>query len=207
LPVRKPTVVEVANEKVSIVTVCQMLGLELPDDIGSSRDRKVHCPFGQLYHSDSGRDPAMRIYIETNNAYCFSCAMNFTPVSLAATAMDCTRRAAAVRLLDRIGYRLPDPGELWQQARSYVPPPDKAMLADALKTYCGRIDPSWRSRQFEPWVAHRLTRCLSLLELVSTDEDVALWLTGCKEAMRRVLPTRGVSISGMDEVAFEVHDE
>jgi hypothetical protein len=187
---RKTNVVTVANEKVSIVTVCQMLGMAVPDDIAHSG--KVHCPFGELYHSDAGVDPAMRLYLESNHAYCFNCAAYFSPVQLAAKALDCDRRTAAIRLLDRIGYKPLDLATAWRDAVQHVPEPDKTMLADALKTYCARIDPHWSSRQFDPWVAHRLTRCLSLLDLVRSDDDVTLWLMGCKEVMRRMLPTNEV---------------
>lgn len=175
--------VTVANEQVSIVTVCQMLGLELPDDIGEGRSRKVPCPFGEMYHSDFGASPAMRIYPDTNSAYCFSCAAYYTPVSLAARAMDTTAASAAAQLLDRIGYTPDEMASIWQQARDYAPEPDKALMADALKTYCRRIAPDWLTQQFDDRVAATLTRCLALLDLVKTDEDVTLWLTRCKEVM------------------------
>lgn len=194
--------VAVADEKVSIVTVCQMLGVELPDDVGSSRSRKVHCPFGELYHSDAGVSAAMRIYPDTNSAYCFSCAAYWTPVALAARAMDTTKRVAAMRLLDRIGHKPLDLAAAWQDARTYEPEPDKALMADALKTYCRRIDPGWPTRQFDPRVAAVLTRCLGLLDLVVTAEDVHDWLCGCKEVMRRALSVEHLSLSARSGVAL-----
>lgn len=185
---KSPSAVAVANEKVSIVAVCQMLGVDLPDDVaGGGRSRKVRCPFGEIYHSDAGVSPAMRIYPDTNTAYCFSCSMHYTPVSLAARAMDVDWPTAAIRLLDRIGYRPVELAEQFQQAARFTPEVNKPILADALKTYCGRIDQCWSKRQFEPRVAGVLTRCLSLLDLVKTAEDVTLWLSRCKEVMRCVL--------------------
>jgi hypothetical protein len=199
--------VTVANEQVSIVTVCQMLGLELPDDIGEGRSRKVPCPFGEMYHSDFGASPAMRIYPDTNSAYCFSCAVYYTPVSLAARAMDTTAASAAAQLLDRIGYTPDEMASIWQQARDYTPEPDKALMADALKTYCRRITPDWTRRQFEPVVASTLTRCLAILDLVRTDEDVTLWLTRCKHAMERVIKGRDPSLSEKYDVLLRSMNE
>lgn len=192
---KRPDVVAVANEKVSIVAVCQMLGVDLPDDADSARSRKVHCPFGDLYHSDAGASPAMRVYPDTNSAYCFSCATYYTPVDLAVRALDTDRRTAATHLLDRIGYRPMDLAAVFANALSYEPTPDKALLADALKTYCRRIDPQWSSRQFDSRVASALTRCLTLLDMVHTPEDVTMWLCCCKEVMRRILVPQKVSPS------------
>lgn len=192
---RRTNLVEVANEKVSILTVCRLFGVDLNEDIAAGgRTRKVSCPFGEIYHSDGGISPAMRIYPESNSAYCFSCAAYWTPVSLAAKAMDLDRSSAAIRLLDHVGYRPLGLAEQFQQAVEYAPEPDRALLADALKTYCRRIDSQWLDRQFEPGVAAQLTRCLSLLDLVKSADDVALWLDRCKVAMRRVLPPERLSL-------------
>lgn len=180
--------VAVANEKVSIVTVCRLVGVELPDAVAAGgRSKKVPCPFGEIYHSDGGVAPAMRIYPETNSAYCFSCAAFWTPVTLIAKAMDSDWHTAALRLLDHVGYKPLALAAQFQQASSYEPELDLARLADALKTYCRRIDPSWSTRQFDPEVAALLTRCLGLLDLVTTSADVELWLDRCKTVMHRAL--------------------
>lgn len=196
----------VANEKVPIVTVCRLFGVDTPDEVALSRSRKVRCPFGEIYHSDGGVSPAMRIYQETNSAYCFSCAVYYTPVSLAARAMDTDRLSAALRLLDHVGYRPMDLAQKWQQVQQYQPEPDKVLLADALKTYCRRVDPQWAGRQFEPAVAGVLTRCLGLLDLVKSDDEVILWLERCKEAMRRVLQVEELSLSQNLGVLWRAQD-
>lgn len=201
---KRASTVAVANEKVSILTVCRMLGVDLPDGIATGgRSRKVSCPFGAIYHSDGGVSPAMRIYPDSNSAYCFSCAAFYTPVVLAAKAMDCDRPTAAIRLLDHIGFRPMDLAEQWHQARSYEPEINKPILADALKTYCRRIDSQWSQRQFEPRVAAALTRCLGLLDLVKDADDVTLWLDRCKEAMRRALHTEQPSLSEKYDVLLQ----
>lgn len=198
----RPNVVAVANEKVPIATVCRLLGVDLSDDIAVGRSRKAQCPFGPIYHSDGGISPAMRVYPESNSAYCFSCAAYYTPVSLAAKAMDLTWHTAALRLLDHIGHRPLDLAQQWQQVTQYEPEPDKVLLADALKTYCRRVAPNWVSRQFEPAVAKVLTRCLALLDLVKSEEDVSLWLERCKEVMRRALHCEELSLSQKYEVLW-----
>jgi len=200
--VPRPNVVAVANEQVSIVTVCQMLRMDLPDELGSRRSQKVECPFGETYHSDGGVSPAMRIYPETNSAYCFSCSAYYTPVSLAAKAMDTTRQAAALRLLDRVGVKPRDLAADWESAKEYQPQPDKALMADALKTYCRRTSADWSQRQFEPDIARALNRCFALLELVKSGDDVGLWLASCKEFMHRALHVGPLSTSQKYDVLW-----
>ncbi len=200
---KKRSPIAVANEKVPIGDVLRMLGVDLADDIESSRSRKISCPFGPLNHSDRGLSPAMRIYPDTNSVYCFSCSAYFTPVSLAARAMDLTWNDAAARLLERIGYKPLDLAGAWKEAVEYTPAPNRSLMADALKTFCRRTAPDWDERQFEPPVASTLTRCLAILDLVSTAQDVHDWLTTCKTAMARVLQRKQPSVSEKFSVLLE----
>jgi hypothetical protein len=199
--VRRPNVVTVANEKVPIATVLRLFGADAPEDVETASSRKISCPFGTVYHSDGGVAAAMRVYPESNSAYCFSCGVYYTPVSLAARALDTNRQTAALHLLDHVGLRPQDPFEAFQSAASYEPTPDITLLAEALKTYCRRVDPAWPNRQFEPEVAAMLTRCLGLLELVGSAEAVLLWLERCKEAMRSVLYRQPLSPSSKNHVS------
>lgn len=187
--------VTVANEKVPITTVLNMLGIDVVDT-----RRKFCCPFGNIYHSDGGVAAAMRVYLDSNSCYCFSCTAYYTPVLLAARALEMSRRSAAMHLLDRIGYRGLDAAAAWRSAREYEPELDKAMLADALKTYCRRIAPTWSTQQFEPGISRLLMRCFGLLDLVKTSEDANLWLGRSKEAMSRVLQANVLSLSSNDRL-------
>lgn len=181
----KPSVITVANEQVSIATVCRLLGVEVADE--SNQRAKLHCPFEQTYHSDQGISPAMRLYEDTNSVYCFSCSASNTPVSLYAQAMDLRYRDAAQQLLERVGYKPLDLAAVWQAAQVFEPTPDRTQLAEALKTFCRRVDPCWGTSQFEDRIAVTLTRCLATLDLVRDSEDAGLWLTRCKEIMRNAI--------------------
>lgn len=195
--------ITVANEHVSIVTVLQMLGVDPGDEAAMGRSRKVSCPFGPVYHSDHGVSPAMRVYPDTNSAWCFSCSVYYTPVKLIAQATDTDAHTAATRLLDRVGYRPLDLAQQWRTASAYEPEPDKALMADALKTYCRRICHDWPGRQFDARVASTLTRCLAILDLVRTDADVSLWLARCKDAMRAALNCKEPSLSEKYDVLLQ----
>lgn len=177
--------VAIANEQVPIATVCRLLGVEVPDD--GLRAPKLHCPFEHFFHSDGGMEAAMRIFADDNTAYCFSCTVKYTPVSLYAQGMDVVHREAAVRLLEYIGYTPPDLATAWQLAVTFEPMPQRSQLAEALKTFCRRVDPGWRTRQFDPVIAAALRRCFALLDLVHSGADAQLWLERCKIVMSHAL--------------------
>lgn len=176
-----------ANDKVPITYACQLVGMDIPDDISYGRSLKVHCPFGEVYHTDLGAEAAFRIYSASNSAYCFACSTYYTPVWLVAQAWDIEPTAAAVELLDRIGVKPVSLADAWAHATRRDTPPDHTLLAEALKTYCARVCPDWDAAQFTPSTAGTLSRCLDLLDRVATDTDAQRWLDGCKLVMRRAL--------------------
>ena len=175
-----------ANSRVSIFLVCGWIGVDVEaKDWGSSI--KTYCPFGDFFHSDRGKEPAFRVYADTNSAYCFSCKKYFSPVSLYAAARDMTNKEAAETLLEKVGYKPPSAKGLWEEVRPKEAEPDTSMLNKALRTYCQRICPTWNKKQFEPGVAEILGKCLELLDVVKTMQDSDKWLKVSKEVMRRTL--------------------
>lgn len=195
--------VDLANETVSIADACRLIGMYVDaDDL--IRSRKMRCPFGSVYHSDGGVEPSFRLYPETNHAFCFARCGRFTPVWLLAQAWDIPTVEAAVKLLDAVGHKPATLAEAWKTA-AHPPPsrPDPALLAEALKTFCQRICPDWIDAQFEPAVAQWLSRCLDVLDLVSTDAQAAEWLHGCKTVMENALRAR----SGIHNPSPPVHSQ
>lgn len=180
------SLVSIANEQVSIVGVCRDLGIHVDPDRG--RSAKVHCPFGAIYHSDGGVDPTLRVYPDSNTCFCFRGCGYFTPVWLYAQAHDLSTTDAATALLEAIGYQPPNPEALWEAALTPPElPVDTASLAEALKMFCARSDPSWAEHQFDPGVSRTLARCLELLTRVRTSDEVRLWLETTKPVMHRLL--------------------
>ncbi len=175
-----------ANSRVSIFQVCGWIGVDVDArDWGSSI--KTYCPFGNFFHSDMGKEPAFRVYADTNSAYCFSCKKYFAPVTLYAAARDMNNQEAAETLLEKVGYKPPSAEDLWNEVQPREEEPDTAMLSKALRTYCQRICPTWNKEQFEPKTAEILGKCLALLDSVKTMEDSAKWLAVTKEVMSRYL--------------------
>lgn len=183
---KKKSLIAEANERVSIVLASQLVGIDIEDGrvVGST---KTYCPFGRFYHSDGGKEPALRIYPDSNSAYCFSCKKYFSPTSLVSDAWDISKRRAAQELLDRVGYKPLTAAELWEGVQEKELEPDTTMLSMALTTYCKRIDSEWQKHQFHPKVSEVLDRCLSALDKVTTEQEAEEWLLTCKKVMSRVL--------------------
>lgn len=178
-----PSPIVLANQEVSIVTVCARFGADLPDYLISG-SYKTHCPFSEL-HPDRGMEKSFRVYPETNSAFCFTESLHLTPVSLAALKWDVSWKVAAERLLEE----RPSKGLLQAQA-AQCDRVDEASLGAALQVYCRSVCPSWEEVQFDPTVSNTLSGGLSLLSMVKTPADAVQWLQACKLAMDTVLGAR-----------------
>lgn len=177
-----------ANENISIIDVLTSLGIHVQIANSSGTSRKIHCPFGELYHSDSGLEKTMRVFKQTNSAYCFRCNQSYDPVSLAAAVWDTSRHAAALRLLEDSDFKPKSLEERWDDAVSTPTiAVDLLSLADALKTFCSGISQDWVTRQLDQGVGEKLNACLELLTAVKTDEDAVKWLAVCKQVMQKTL--------------------
>jgi hypothetical protein len=189
---RERSVVGIANEKVPITLACRLIGLDLADDIAYGRSLKIHCPFGEIYHVDQGHEAAMRIYPDTNSAFCFAGCGYFSPVWLLAQAWDIDPTQAAVELLERAGIKPVSLAQAWAEASIVDAEPDRTALCEALKMYCRRTVPGWNALQFQPEVARTLARCLTLLDRVRTEDDAQRWLRVCKQVMAHETDREGV---------------
>jgi hypothetical protein len=171
---RLKSVIAVANEKVPFTTAAGWAGLG-----SDSRDRgmKVTC-------LSCGGQGALRVF--PDHAYCFGERKYYTPVSLLAEFWEMDFEHAAVKALEKIGYRLPDYTDQWALA-ARDPEPARAELAAALQLWCEANCPDWAARQYGDAEARKLAQCLGLLPRVRTEEDCRKWLAKCKEAMGRVL--------------------
>lgn len=182
---RKRSPIALANEHVSILHACRKIGLSVPEEL-TGRSMKLSCPFGDVWHTDQGAQKALRLFPETNSAYCYAGCGFYTPVSLVAMAEDRDPEDVAIELLQEVGYKPVSLAQYWADVQVTEQSPDRAMLGLALRTYCERVVPGWSERQFDEQVARRLSRCLSLLAKVETEGDAELWLDTCKKAMGQV---------------------
>ncbi len=178
--------IQLANERMSIIEACNLLGMDVMDFSISSL--KTYCPFGHITHEDGGQSKAFRIYPGTNSAWCFACQVYFTPVKLIAMDKDISEPDAAQWILETTNYIPPDYLSKWEAlTREEDSGLDLDSLAEALKVFCARMSPDWDAKQFDDDVSRKLRLCLGLLPKVRTKGDADKWLTTTKQVMSKTL--------------------
>lgn len=181
----KQSVISLASERISISQVLSKLGVYVGEARGGKQ--KIYCPFGHLYHSDTGAKKAMIVYYDTNSCHCFAGCGTFTPVKLWAFANDLSLEQAALQILDWVGYAPKTVEERIEEAQQEKLDIQPELLAEALKRFCARTDPEWALHQVDAEVARKLSQCLDLLSTVQTKEDIEKWRRVTKEVMRKIL--------------------
>lgn len=177
--------IQIANERVSITDALDMVGASVGQYAAASM--KLYCPFGHVFHQDGGAERAMRVYTDTNSAYCFAGCGYFSPVKLVSMFREISEEQAAEALLIETNYVAPDYESVWDDLMNSKPTVDTASLAEALKVACSRMDPRWDETQFEEPLSGKLTQCLGLLPKVHTQEDATKWMAITKEVMRSAI--------------------
>jgi len=174
-----------ANERVSIYDAHALIGDPIPD-YGMSASAKLHCPFEDVFHVDSGK--SYRVYPMTNSSYCFACAQRFSPVLLVQMYFELEPEDAARKLLDTIGWIEPTIENRWDTIVNPIVEIDHDALKSTLEVYCQRLDPKWVGRSGE--ARTRFEKLTDMLKKVSTEHDAQLWLTAAKKYMKQVLETK-----------------
>lgn len=174
------SIIEEANNKVSIIDACALLGLEVSSVPDGRSSVKYNCPFGDVFHSDGGIEKSFRIYPDDNTAHCFAEKITFRPVDLAAQKWDVSTYEAARRLLANSGGTPKQWGDLIKPRAVDI---DKNSLRKALELYARRIAPEIEQN---PQAVNILTKLYGLLPKVKSAEDAEVWLTTGKEAVRRI---------------------
>lgn len=177
--------VELANEKIDMADIVRELGVFVP---GDGTNAKLVCPFEDLHYDKLSNPKSLRIYGDSNSAWCFVCNEYYTPVKVWAMHKDLTYPDAAQELLDRIGWVPPTQEAIWNDLLTEKPPElDQDALVETLKRYCARVNPEWETLQFDPVVSEQFNKCLEVLATVQTDQQIQKWLTASKYVMKKAL--------------------
>jgi hypothetical protein len=166
-----------------MAAVFQMIG----SDVSEYGNSKQYCPFGHLYHADGGTSKSLRVYTETETAFCFAGCGWFNPVRLLSLDRGISEEEAADVILDHTGYVPPDLESRWTAATTITVTVDKDALSEALKVACGRMDPDWEDVQFDPPIATKFRLCLELLPRVRDEGEATKWLAITKQIMSKTL--------------------
>lgn len=185
---RPRELVDLADTKIPIETVLMDLyQIEIPYGAG---EWKAQCPLGHD-HSDGGRSKAMKVFSDSNSAWCFSHGMKFTPVSLAQLKFDQPRVQAARALLDyySISTRPPSPDERWEtlehQQQEEEQELDRESLKESFINFLSTL-PLYSIRQFDSEVLRLVSKILRSADKLSSDSDydtLEEWMSIAKKIM------------------------
>jgi hypothetical protein len=157
-------------------------GVRIPYSEGKSI--KGRCPFADVYHLTVDADLSMRVYSDTNSAYCFAGCGSLTPVFIYAKLNDLSYSKAAWSLLGFVGYKPKNLTEQWRELVSYSEPFDKLSYRQAFIEYCNFTFDNWAELQYKGSVAGAVSKLFSVLEVVNTMDDANTWLSVSKAKIR-----------------------
>lgn len=178
LPTSKVARKLLANQRYGINRALSKCGVYTDSD--GFRSRKLHCPFGGVFHSDGGESAAFRAYPDTETGYCFACGKFFTPAILISQSEDITEDEAVDVMLMELGYTEAEDAPLVVETAE--PEADKQAFAQAFQMFVARKIPDYGTRQYDSDVATWVDRCLAIVESVATIEEAELWLSTAKRA-------------------------
>lgn len=154
---------EYANSQIKIESVLNdIFGEDIPEDVGGW---KAHCPEGSD-HSDGGASKSLKVYSDTNSAFCFSHNRKYTPVDLWKVHKNLKQNTAAAKgLLKHYGIRTTPPTaeERWvalEAELNTVKELDRDSLAESLLLFANSL-PHYSVRQYEEPVLDLIGRILA----------------------------------------------
>lgn len=192
----KRTLVEIAEEDVRIERVLQdLFSIDSVEDAGGW---KTHCPLG-AEHSDGGTSKAMRVYSDTNSAYCFSHRTSFTPLSLwRLKHPHMSRREAAEDMLEHYGIRSTPPtlDERWEhlEATEEKVPQDVEALRETLRYFARTTLPDYAAKQYDAEVLEVMGKIYLTSESLTGDcsyDTMVHWLQTAKNVMKKLWRKNG----------------
>lgn len=147
------------NESKKVIDLAEKIPIEMVledlfniDSPSASGAWKTHCPLG-AEHSDGGSSKALKVFSESNSAWCFSHYQKFTPISLWRLRHRSSKIEAAYAVLKHFGqeYRPLTPAERWDRLNN-LPAPVLELddLRNAIMMYCRAHLPGFDYRQYDP---------------------------------------------------------
>lgn len=187
-----PNVVQEANKIPIEQVLMDQFNIDVPADAGSW---KTNCPL-ESEHSDGGIRKSMRVYSNSNSAWCFSHGMKFTPVYLWQLATGLSKVRAAYDLLNVHGqpFRSQDYAERWDKMNEKETKRiEMDNLREAIRLFASSL-PQFSTRQYDPQVMKMLTTIFTHMESLDPHSDydtIESTLNKYKEILTKYWRSRG----------------
>jgi hypothetical protein len=177
------SVVDIANRIVPLRIVLGMTNIYV-SEFTYGKSIKTRCPFADIYHLTEDAGKSMRVYSDTNTAFCYMGCGVLTPVSVYAKLNGVPYKAAAKFLLEKVGHKLKTFDEKWADAVNGVEPLNLQGYRDALNEICTSYSKGeWSSLKYSPSVSSSFSKLLEILDKASSYEDADRWLATARQLM------------------------
>lgn len=185
---RNRELIELANTKVAIEDILlESFNIDVPKDVDGW---KSDCPKGSE-HSDGGRTKAMRVYSDSNSAWCFRCSEKFLPVNLWQLVTGTASPVKAAKdMLEHYGVRTtpPTPQERWEAMENKeTEEVEYDSLKEVFLNYAKTL-PAYAVRQYEDPVLKAVTTVLNSADLLPKGAGSATlqeWIREAKSAFAK----------------------
>ena len=150
------------NQIVPIEKALGLINIDVPENADSW---KTFCPTG-YEHRDGGTSKTLRVYLDTNSAWCFSCKKSFRPIDIAEIFFKNKPATAGDKLAKHLNLTMQEPtlDERWGRLdASTVKILDLGILTNSLIEYL-RTLPRYIELQFDDEVISKVTELIDLLE-------------------------------------------
>lgn len=178
-----PSHVDEANEKVPILFVLRHHGVAVPD-LENSRSMKMRCIWAD-FHPDGGTEASMRLYADSNHAFCFAGCGVLTPVRVHADVRGVSPRQAARELLDLADIRPLHWTERLVRLEQRDDSTSRRNYAQALVTYVSSRKP--HGQEYDASVVEAVRVALAELDNLASDVSSQAyqdWLERWKTQLR-----------------------
>jgi hypothetical protein len=181
------SVIDLANKIVPLRIVLRMGNIYV-SEFTYGKSIKARCPYADIYHLTEDAGKSMRVYSDTNTAFCYMGCGVLTPVSVYAKLNGVSYKQSALFLLEKVGHKLKTFDEKWEDAVNAVQPLNLEGYREALNEMClFYTDGEWNSLKYSSSISSSFSKLLEILDKAQSYEDADRWLEAAKKFLFKQL--------------------
>lgn len=170
------SIIDTANKIVPLRIVLGMTNIYV-SEFTYGKSIKARCPYADIYHLTEDAGKSMRVYSDTNTAFCYMGCGVLTPVSVYAKLNGVSYKESAKFLLEKVGHKLKTFDEKWQDAVAGFEPLNLQGYREALTEMCiFHSEGEWGTLKYAPGVSAAFSKLLTVLDKATSYEDADRWL-------------------------------
>jgi hypothetical protein len=177
------SIIDIANKIVPLRIVLGMTNIYV-SEFTYGKSIKARCPYADIYHLTEDAGKSMRVYSDTNTAFCYMGCGVLKPVSVYAKLNGVSYKDSAKFLLEKVGHKLKTFDEKWADAVSDTGPLKLEGYREALDEIClQHSQGQWGYLKYMSSISSSFSQLLSILDKAQSYDDADKWLDIAKQHM------------------------